>query len=119
MLYVFIQVSAKMSLLLLYIRVFPRTRTALLSKFGICFLLLHGTLYFFLVIFQCTPIAVVWDRSISGKCLTLNTIGYSGAAASILEDLFILILPIVEIKNLQLGKGKKWNLFLMFSIGSL
>ncbi|KAH6722105.1 hypothetical protein BKA61DRAFT_666845 [Leptodontidium sp. MPI-SDFR-AT-0119] len=118
MFYVFIQVSAKMSLLLLYIRVFPRTRTALLSKIGIAFLLLHGTLYFFLVIFQCTPIAFVWDRSISGKCLNLNTIGFSGAAASILEDLFILVLPIFEIKNLQLGKGKKWNLFLMFSIGS-
>jgi len=36
-----------------------------------------------------------------------------------LEDFFILVLPIIEIKNLQLGKGKKYNLFLMFSIGSL
>jgi len=35
-----------------------------------------------------------------------------------LEDFFILVLPIIEIKNLQLGKGKKYNLFLMFSIGS-
>ncbi|KAH7356912.1 hypothetical protein BKA65DRAFT_580090 [Rhexocercosporidium sp. MPI-PUGE-AT-0058] len=118
MFYVFVQVSAKMSLLLLYIRVFPRTRTALFSKLGIGFLIVHGTLYLFLVIFQCTPIAFVWDRSMSGKCLNLNSIGFSGAAASILEDLFILVLPVFEIKHLQLGRGKKWNLFLMFSIGS-
>ncbi|PVH74150.1 hypothetical protein DL98DRAFT_519467 [Cadophora sp. DSE1049] len=118
MFYIFVQVTAKMSLLLLYIRVFPRTRTALLSKLGIGFLILHGMVYLFLVIFQCTPIAFIWDRSLTGKCLNLNVIGYSGAAASILEDFFILVLPIFEIKNLQLGKGKKWNLFLMFSIGS-
>ncbi|KAL2063910.1 hypothetical protein VTL71DRAFT_4404 [Oculimacula yallundae] len=118
MFYVLIQVSAKMSLLLLYIRVFPRTRTALLSKLGMGFLLLHGTVYLFLVIFQCTPIAFIWNKSISGKCLNLNIIGYSGAAASIAEDFFILVLPIWEVKNLQLGKWKKWNLFLMFSIGS-
>lgn len=119
MFYVFVQVTAKMSFLLLYIRVFPRTRTALLSKLGIGFLILHGTVYLFLVIFQCTPIAFIWDRSRTGKCLDLNVVGYSGAAASILKDFFILVLPIIEIKNLQLGKGKKWNLFLMFSIGSL
>ncbi|KAH7407496.1 integral membrane protein [Cadophora sp. MPI-SDFR-AT-0126] len=118
MFYIFVQVTAKMSLLLLYIRVFPRTRTALLSKVGIGFLILHGMVYLFLVIFQCTPIAFIWDRSLTGKCLNLNVIGYSGAAASILEDFFILILPIIEIKALQLGRGKKWNLFLMFSIGS-
>ncbi|KAK0117051.1 hypothetical protein ONS96_012892 [Cadophora gregata f. sp. sojae] len=118
MFYIIVQVTAKMSLLLLYVRVFPRTRTALWSKLGIVFLIFHGTVYLFLVIFQCTPIAFIWDRSLTGKCLNLNVIGYSGAVASILEDFFILVLPVAEIRSLQLGKGKKWNLFLMFSIGS-
>ena len=119
MIYVFIQVSAKISLLLLYVRVFSRTRTALLSKLGIAFLAVHGALYFFLVVFQCTPVSAVWNKNISGKCLNLTAIGFSGAAASIVEDFFILIIPIFDVIKLQLGKSKKWSLIIMFSIGSL
>lgn len=118
MIYVVIQVSAKVSLLLLYIRVFPHTMTALVSKFGIAFLGIHGLLYFLLVVFQCVPIAAAFDKTITGKCLNLTAIGFSGAAASIAEDLFILILPVFDTWKLQLGRGKKWALFIMFSMGS-
>ncbi|KAJ5042783.1 uncharacterized protein L3040_004176 [Drepanopeziza brunnea f. sp. 'multigermtubi'] len=118
MLYIIIQVLAKISLLLLYVRLFPRTRTEFMSKLGIAFLLLHGTVYLFLIIFQCWPIHAIWDRSIAGQCLHPKIIGYSGAGASILEDFFILFLPAGEIWNLQLSRGQKLNLFFMFSIGS-
>ncbi|KAI9048956.1 hypothetical protein LZ554_006805 [Drepanopeziza brunnea f. sp. 'monogermtubi'] len=118
MFYITIQVLAKISLLLLYVRLFPRTRTAFMSKLGIAFLLLHGTVYLFLIIFQCWPICAIWDRSIRGQCLPPKIIGYSGAVASILEDFFILLLPAGEIWNLQLSRVQKWNLFFMFAIGS-
>jgi hypothetical protein len=118
MIYVIIQVSAKVSLLFLYIRVFPHTKTALVSKMGVAFLGIHGLLYFLLVIFQCVPITAAFDKTVTGKCLNLTAIGFSGAAASIAEDLFILVLPVFETRNLQLGKGKKTVLFFMFSVGS-
>ncbi|RFU25092.1 hypothetical protein B7463_g11247, partial [Scytalidium lignicola] len=67
---------------------------------------------------KCTPVKAVWDRSIEGKCISLEAFGYAAAAASILEDLVILVLPVSELKNLNLGTKKKIALMFMFSIGS-
>lgn len=83
------------------------------------FLIGHGLIFLGLVIFQCTPIASVWNRNLESKCLHLTAIGYAGAVFSIVEDIAILILPIPELLKLQLGGRKKAALLFMFSIGSL
>jgi hypothetical protein len=88
-------------------------------KIGIVFLITHGSGYIMVIIFQCRPITSIWNKQLTGKCVDLTAVGLSGAVFSIIEDLVILILPIPECKNIQMGKKKKWGLALMFAVGSL
>ena len=53
------------------------------------------------------------------NCINTQAFIYAGAAASILEDFVIVVLPISELKTLQLGRKKKIGLGFMFGIGSL
>lgn len=119
MAYIMVQVFAKTSLLLLYHRIFTAPWFKMACKIGIAFLLTHGVAYIFVIIFQCKPIAFIWNKHLSGKCVNLANVGLSGAIFSIVEDVAILLLPLPECKNLQIGKRKKWALGLMFSVGSL
>jgi hypothetical protein len=114
-----IQVFAKTSLLLLYHRIFTTPWFKMACKIGMVFLVTHGSAYIMVIVFQCKPIAFIWNKNLTGKCVDLPSVGLSGAVFSIIEDIVILVLPIHECKNLQIGKKKKWALALMFSLGSL
>ncbi|GKT97107.1 integral membrane protein [Colletotrichum tofieldiae] len=119
MLYILIQVFAKISILLFFSRIFPARWFQLTVRYFIIFLLVHGAIFLLVIIFQCTPISSTWDRSIPNrKCLNVTAIGYAGAVFSIAEDLVILALPIPELLKLQLNIRKKIALGFMFSLGS-
>ncbi|KAI8718243.1 CFEM domain-containing protein [Fusarium sp. LHS14.1] len=117
-LYILIQVSAKASILAFYSRVFTSRMFRIAVWSAAAFLIGHGLIFLGLVIFQCSPIVSIWNRSLESKCLNLTAIGYAGAVFSIVEDIAILILPIPELLKLQLGGRKKAALLFMFSIGS-
>ncbi|KAH8810940.1 integral membrane protein [Xylogone sp. PMI_703] len=116
--YIVVQVFAKLSICLLYLRIFPRPRFQLFTKLTIAFVLSHATAFIFAIVFQCHPISSIWDRRITGHCINLSAVGFAGAAASIFEDVLILVLPISELNTLNLGTKKKLSLIFMFSIGS-
>ncbi|EEU42187.1 uncharacterized protein NECHADRAFT_79864 [Fusarium vanettenii 77-13-4] len=117
-LYILIQVSAKASILAFYSRVFTSRTFRIAVWSAAAFLIGHGIIFLGLVIFQCSPMASIWNRNLESKCLNLTAIGYAGAVFSIVEDIAILILPIPELLKLQLGGRKKAALLFMFSIGS-
>ncbi|OLN85391.1 hypothetical protein CCHL11_07980 [Colletotrichum chlorophyti] len=118
-LYILIQVSAKISILLFFSRIFPARWFKLTVRYFIGFLLLHGLVFLLVIIFQCTPVSSTWDRSDPNrKCMDVTAIGYAGAVFSIIEDLVILALPIPELVKLQLNIRKKIALGFMFSLGS-
>ena len=119
LIYVAVQVFAKTSILLLYLRVFTRRWFTIACHLCIVFLALHGIAFILAVSFQCNPVESIWNPQITGKCINLTAIGVVGAIFSIVEDFIILILPIPEILNLQMSKSKKWGLVLLFGIGSL
>lgn len=118
-LYIVVQVFAKTSILLLYLRVFTRRWFTIACNIGIVFMTLHGIAFILAVSFQCNPVESIWDPEVKGKCIDLTAVGFSGAIFSIVEDIVILILPIPEIIKLQMSTNKKWGLVLLFSIGSL
>ncbi|KAF4780314.1 hypothetical protein HER10_EVM0010985 [Colletotrichum scovillei] len=116
--YVLLNVTAKIAICCFYIRIFPKQRFQLVTKAVIGLLIVRGLVIVFLISFQCVPITAIWDKSAQGKCLNLTAIGYAGAAASITEDVVLLIMPIPELLHLQLGLKKKLGLVLMFCLGS-
>ncbi|KAH7304442.1 hypothetical protein B0I35DRAFT_329575, partial [Stachybotrys elegans] len=117
-LYVLVQVTAKVSILVLFSRIFPATwlQRAIIT-FGV-FLVGHGLIYMLVVILQCLPVNAVWGRTITGKCLDITAITVSGAIFSIVEDIVIFALPIKEVFQLRLTMQKRIALILMFSVGS-
>ncbi|KAI6319271.1 hypothetical protein MCOR14_001479 [Pyricularia oryzae] len=117
--YIVIQVSAKLSLVLLYWRIFPTRWFRVALRCSIVWLVVHGLGFILFVNFQCNPMAAVWDRSIEdAKCLSLNGIAWAGGASAIFEDVVILLLPIPEVMKLQLTLQKKIAVYMMFAVGS-
>jgi hypothetical protein len=70
--------------------------------------------------FQCTPIALNWDKTIKdGECFNAPAFWYAHAAWNTLFDLFILALPIPVIRSLQMGRNQKAALIGVFALGAL
>lgn len=121
MVYIAVQVFAKVSILALYSRLFPDTiRWFQWAVRGmIAFMFTHGLLFFLLVVFQCLPVESIWNKTITGKCLPVTAvIGFLGAGLSIAEDFIILFLPLHQLWELQMDTRKKVGLILLLCVGS-
>ncbi|ETS77403.1 hypothetical protein PFICI_11277 [Pestalotiopsis fici W106-1] len=117
-LYITVQLSAKVSIALLFFRLFPARWMRLTLKIFTAFMIGHGLIFVMVVIFQCWPIYSIWDKTVSGKCVDITAVGYVGAALSIVEDIFLVLLPITELRKLQVSQRQRVLLSLMFAIGS-
>ncbi len=109
----------KISILLLYIRIFKTTMIK-----GACYTLLgfvavYGVWLFFSSIFFCVPVEAFWDESITGYCLPHSLIWFLNANINIATDLSIFLLPIPVIKTLLLPKRQKFGLYIVFGLGFL
>ncbi|GJC80387.1 hypothetical protein ColLi_03225 [Colletotrichum liriopes] len=112
----------KISILLFYLKIFPKREI----KLG-CWVLIGLNVVYFIVfelisIFQCTPVEGAWrawDKEFPAKCNNINIQGWAAAIANILLDLATLILPLRELYNLSLSTKKKVMVMMMFCVGFL
>jgi hypothetical protein len=118
-LYVLVQNVAKISIILLFLRIFPDERFRLYTKIALAWMICHLVGFFIAVTCQCIPISAIWDLSVHGKCVNSTAIVYAGAGFSIFEDIVIILLPVRELKNLNLSTQKKVAVIFMFALGSL
>ncbi|KAL9470941.1 hypothetical protein ACSS6W_008882 [Trichoderma asperelloides] len=110
----------KMTLLFFYLQIFPGPARKLLwgtvvvnGIFGVSFMLLAT--------FQCTPISFFWDGwdgEHKGKCLNSNAIGWANAAISIALDLWMIAIPMWQVRNLNLHWKKKVGVAIMLLVGT-
>jgi hypothetical protein len=71
------------------------------------------------VAMQCLPLDSLWDLTIHAKCNDIRVFTIWGAALSIFYDVVIMLLPIIELKGLNLTLRKRIALCFMFALGSL
>ncbi|KAG9951424.1 integral membrane protein, partial [Aureobasidium melanogenum] len=74
--------------------------------------MLIGTIYFFVALFQCTPISFYWDFSpnAKGHCISPMVLVVISYVASVLNggaDFFFGILPIFIVKDLNMKRNTK------------
>ena len=69
--------------------------------------------------FQCHPIIYVWRKDLKGKCVNYNSVAWSNAAINIFQDIIIILLPMNELRHLQLSRKKKIGMYAMFGVGGL
>jgi len=112
----------KLCLLLFYLRIFPSDTVRRLLWCTLVFTALYGVTFFFLAIFQCTPVRFFWlhwDGEHEGTCLNLSAIGWANAAFSIVLDFGMLAIPLSQLRTLTLLHWKKKiGAGLMFFVGT-
>lgn len=86
--------------------------------------LLVSTMYFFFLLFQCTPINYLWIKYANGhgKCLSghiLANVTYAHAAMSAVTDWAFGILPIFFVWKMQMNPRTKITVILILSLGFL
>lgn len=111
----------KLSLLFFYLRIFPSQMVKNVLWGTIVFNICYGIAFTFASIFQCQPISfywVMWDREHEGRCNNINIIAWSNAAISIALDIWMLAIPLSQLRHLNLDWRKKIGVVLMFSVGT-
>ncbi|MCJ1246832.1 hypothetical protein MMC30_004041 [Trapelia coarctata] len=107
----------KVSILLLFLRIFPSTWFRVASWATMVAVVLFGFSVIVASIVQCTPIEKAYNPQLPGHCIQVGDIWYSTASFAIITDLIIIALPINQIPSLKLPKSQKIGLALIFSIG--
>lgn len=70
-------------------------------------------------LFQCKPVAKIWDDSLEGKCMNYLHVFLGIQAFNIALDIAILCLPISAVLKLQLSRPKKFGVTFIFALSGL
>ncbi|KAK8101153.1 hypothetical protein PG999_011527, partial [Apiospora kogelbergensis] len=111
----------KLSILFFYLRIFPSKGMKRLLWATIVFDVLFGISFILVGIFQCTPISAnwtAWKGTGNGQCANQSAIAWANAAVSITLDLWMLAIPMSQLKSLNLHWKKKVGVGLMFFVGT-
>ncbi|KAL4917435.1 hypothetical protein BDW62DRAFT_201867 [Aspergillus aurantiobrunneus] len=110
----------KISMLFLYLRLFPGRKLRIITIFTIVLTGCWGIIYTLLGIFACSPRSYAWtnwDGEHEGKCLNQAAIIVSHAIINIIFDVLVIALPLPTLLRLKLSKTKKAGVCLMFLVG--
>ncbi|TDZ27836.1 Satratoxin biosynthesis SC1 cluster protein 4 [Colletotrichum spinosum] len=111
--------TAKMSLLILYLRLSPDRAFRIVVVSFIAFTAAYALAYLFVIVFSCRPIEASWDvttRS-GATCIDKNTVYLVLSATNIAMDIVCLVLPLKIIMPLQMPNRQKWSLIALFATG--
>ena len=110
----------KVSILLLYRRIFPQRWFRNLSLAVGALVISYSAAQFFGDIFQCTPVKYLWDKTIpGGHCIHFGSLVIFGGEYNIITDLIILAMPVSQLWQLQIAAARKWELSGIFLMGGL
>jgi hypothetical protein len=118
-LYVYNLVWTKLSILLMYYRIFRFPYFKKMAYAVGAFIIAWVICVTFLFIFICVPVEKLWYPDLPGHCINQVGTWIANAASTILSDLAILILPIPQVWSLQLRKTEKVAVTLAFCLGFL
>lgn len=110
---------AKISILVLYLQIFHTKgmRIACYTQMG--FVVVYGGGLLFSMIFNCTPIALFWDKSLEGYCIPALPTWMASSSINIFTDICIFALPLPVIRTLVLPRKQKIGLYFVFVLGFL
>ncbi|MCJ1281444.1 hypothetical protein MMC26_000763, partial [Xylographa opegraphella] len=109
--------AAKISVLLLYRRIFSqgRFRYAIYIVSGLC--LLWFTIVVFVTFFQCQPVAFAWDHTSQGTCINLQAMYYGFTVSNMVLDILVNFMPVKLIWQLQVPLKQRMLLLAILLLG--
>ncbi|KAJ5459772.1 uncharacterized protein N7458_001324 [Penicillium daleae] len=111
-------VLAKLSILVLFIRIFRSRKFLIYTYTTMAFLIIAGLWMVFSGFLFCIPVSDFWklDR-VSRHCLPEGPVWYANAAMQIITDVVILVLPMPLLSKLHLPRRQKVGTMLVFGVG--
>lgn len=110
----------KMSILFLYVRIFPETKFHRYFFATMAFVTIAIIILLPMVIWQCVPIDAIWNLNRNNaRCLSVPNVAYANAAINIVTEVAILVLPIPLLRRLRVSLSKKIALYALFGAGVL
>lgn len=119
--YVTTIVLIKQSILLMYLRIFPRERSVRITAYIVAGIVTAwGIALYFVFLFQCSPVQKAWTPSVTGgHCVKYNWIQIGNAVPNIITDIIILYIPIRPVLKLHISQSQKVALCFTFLLGAL
>ena len=113
---------AKLSILLMYRRLFDTARAG--KTHYLIHILIWANLAFYFpylgaTVFQCVPRARIWDPTIKGGCVNLQAAFIAASAINVVSDFSILLLPIYLVSKLKIPTKRKIGVLAIFAVGLL
>lgn len=112
------QIFLKVSLLLLFRRLFPGEKTQRICNGLLIFIPIWGVTQEFLAGLACIPLSLIVP-SMADHCINTLPIWYLTSVMNIVTDFVIFFIPIPSIIRLQLKKVPKYMLVGLFGLGFL
>ncbi|OHW90118.1 integral membrane protein [Colletotrichum incanum] len=111
--------TAKMSLLVLYLRLSPDRWFRIVTMMFIGFAMAYALTFLLLIVLSCRPIQASWDLSMraGATCIDKNIVYLVLSGTNIIMDVVCLILPFKIIIPLQMARRQKLSLILLFATG--
>lgn len=111
--------AVKISILLLYRRLFPhRQFRIILWSFG-AFVLTYSTVQLLVTLFQCQPIRGAWDPFVKAKCIKLNLEFMIMGSLNVATDVTTLCLPMPLLWRLKVSIERRFQVMSMLLLGGL
>ncbi|KAM0256583.1 hypothetical protein ACHAQJ_004870 [Trichoderma viride] len=107
----------KISLLLMYYRIFHVSYFKKMAWAVSIFVMAWVVCITFLFIFICVPVQKLWYPELPGRCINQVGTWIANASSTIFTDLAILILPMPQIWKLQLRTTERMGLTFAFGLG--
>jgi hypothetical protein len=124
LLYVLTTAVAKLSIGLYFLRLASKKYQTRIIYTTMVTVMVYSTMYFFFLLFQCSPVSFIWTQyeNGDGTCLGTNTIAnvaYAHAAMSAVTDWSFGILPVFFVWKMKMTPRTKFSVILILSLGFL
>ncbi|KAF2994180.1 hypothetical protein E8E13_001719 [Curvularia kusanoi] len=116
LIYVWCLAALKMSQLALYMRVFALQLRVWVYGVG-AIVVVWALVFNFFFIFLCDPISDQWTVSRTGHCMDQILLLKALILTNMITDLFIVVLPIRSVWQLQMRKTEKFAVLACFGLG--
>lgn len=119
-LYLFAIMFLKISILLLYFRLFKVKPAFRYAGFSLMALVIGYCMSLLLaILFGCRPLARTWNSSIRGTCIEITAVDITIGGFNIFTDFALLLMPLPIVLKLQLPPRKMIGLLAIFATGTL
>ncbi|KAJ5281266.1 hypothetical protein N7478_006638 [Penicillium angulare] len=117
--YLLIIYFIKVSILFLYLRIFPEFYHFRFQVIGtMVFVTVAVVIIVPMVIWQCVPVHAIWEfKREDARCLSISGVAYASAAVNIFTEVLVLILPLPLLQTLRASRTQKIALYLLFGCG--